>query len=228
MFFCELRRAFIDYLQKRVQNGEDTERSLAKLFGISQPHLHNVLKGVRTLSPELIDRCLYQLRMSALDLVDPVVLAAYVSESLESRDYSYLPVLQGKLGPGHPLPDKISTHQRFPIARAAIRRLSQPVVASLGADPCMEPLLNEGDLVLLDQSPSARTEIRSDALYVVKIGRTGLVRMLIDEGATFSLATPETVEIAEPRERQRMIRTEIAHVVRARASLLSREIEWSY
>ena len=41
------------HLRTRIQNGELTERSLARLTGISQPHIHNVLKGAKILSPEL-------------------------------------------------------------------------------------------------------------------------------------------------------------------------------
>jgi hypothetical protein len=32
-------------LRERVMNGEISERRLAQLTGISQPHMHNVLKG---------------------------------------------------------------------------------------------------------------------------------------------------------------------------------------
>jgi transcriptional regulator with XRE-family HTH domain len=56
-------------LVERVRNGELTERGLARRIGISQAHMHNVLKGVRILTPEVADLILRELRMSVEDLV---------------------------------------------------------------------------------------------------------------------------------------------------------------
>jgi hypothetical protein len=40
------------YVRNEVHHGDLAERGLARLIGISQPHAHNVLKDVRTLSSE--------------------------------------------------------------------------------------------------------------------------------------------------------------------------------
>ena len=56
MLFADVRNALTAVLRARVRNGELTERGLARLVGVSQPHIHNVLKGVRALSPELSDQ----------------------------------------------------------------------------------------------------------------------------------------------------------------------------
>jgi plasmid maintenance system antidote protein VapI len=53
---------------RRMANGESTERSLAGRVGVSQPQIHNVLKGARKLTPELADRILQVLGISVLDL----------------------------------------------------------------------------------------------------------------------------------------------------------------
>jgi transcriptional regulator with XRE-family HTH domain len=71
MYFETLRGRLIERIRKRVQNGEVTERRLAGLSGISQPHIHNLLKGARALSPEIADRILRTLDMSVFDLLDP-------------------------------------------------------------------------------------------------------------------------------------------------------------
>lgn len=68
MNFATLRCRLIAQINWRVQNGELTERRLARLIGVSQPHMHNVLKGVRILSPEMGDRILRNLQISLLDL----------------------------------------------------------------------------------------------------------------------------------------------------------------
>jgi plasmid maintenance system antidote protein VapI len=71
MNFQELRERLVEHLRDRVRSGELTERGLARLSGISQPHIHNVLKGKRALSPEMSDAILHHLRMDLLDLVKP-------------------------------------------------------------------------------------------------------------------------------------------------------------
>ncbi|MDX2152644.1 MAG: helix-turn-helix transcriptional regulator [Bryobacteraceae bacterium] len=55
----------------RLRNGELTERALARRIGMSQPHVHNVLKGQRMLTPATADRLLREFRMTVLDLVEP-------------------------------------------------------------------------------------------------------------------------------------------------------------
>ena len=71
MNFQELRKRFIVDLRDRVQSGQLSERGLAKVTGVSQPHIHNVLKGKRRISPEMCDAILQELRMDVLDLVHP-------------------------------------------------------------------------------------------------------------------------------------------------------------
>lgn len=71
MTFGELRRRFIAHLRLRIHNGELTERGLARLTGISQPHVHNVVNGHRTLSPQLADVILARLNFDLLDLIGP-------------------------------------------------------------------------------------------------------------------------------------------------------------
>jgi hypothetical protein len=57
-------------IRERVRNGQITERQLARLTGTSQPHLHNVLKGIRVLTPALADVLLSRLDLSIEDLTD--------------------------------------------------------------------------------------------------------------------------------------------------------------
>ena len=52
----------------RIAEGEITERALARRAGISQPHLHNVLKGIRTMTPDVADRLLEALHLPLEEL----------------------------------------------------------------------------------------------------------------------------------------------------------------
>ena len=66
--FEDAQLRLLDYIRNRIRNGELTERALARQIGISQPHVHNALKGVRTLSPKILDSILRHFRLSLVDL----------------------------------------------------------------------------------------------------------------------------------------------------------------
>jgi len=67
----QLHDRFIESLRARVRSGELTERGIARLTGVSQPHIHNVLKGKRLLSTETADEILLRLRLDLFDLIQP-------------------------------------------------------------------------------------------------------------------------------------------------------------
>ena len=67
----DVRHRCITLLRTRIRNGELTERGLARLVGISQPHVHNVLCGKKTFSLEATDQIMLKLRLGIFDLVDP-------------------------------------------------------------------------------------------------------------------------------------------------------------
>jgi predicted XRE-type DNA-binding protein len=70
--FGLLQSKLILHLQNRIHRGELTERSLARVTGISQPHLHNVLKRKRSLSFAKADRILSHLQLDLRTLIDGV------------------------------------------------------------------------------------------------------------------------------------------------------------
>jgi plasmid maintenance system antidote protein VapI len=70
MYFESLQLRLIALVHERVRRGELTERGLARLTGISQPHLHNMLKGARVLSPPMADLILHQLHITVMDLIE--------------------------------------------------------------------------------------------------------------------------------------------------------------
>ena len=71
MNFHEQQRRLIAHLRALVRSGDATERGLARLTGVSQPHMHNVLKGKRLLSLEMADQVLAQLHLDLLDFIEP-------------------------------------------------------------------------------------------------------------------------------------------------------------
>lgn len=79
--FGILQDCLIRALNAKLNNGEFTERGLARLTGISQPQVHNLLKGARKLSPESADIFLEALHLSVLDLLTPAHMTAWQSNS---------------------------------------------------------------------------------------------------------------------------------------------------
>jgi transcriptional regulator with XRE-family HTH domain len=71
MTLGDLQQRFVALLRNRVRNGELTERGLARMVGVSQPHVHNVLHGKRSFSIQTTDDMMRQLRVDVLDLIEP-------------------------------------------------------------------------------------------------------------------------------------------------------------
>jgi transcriptional regulator with XRE-family HTH domain len=71
MTFHELQQRLLNELRQRVRSGAATERGLARISGISQSHLHNVLKGKRLLSMDKADEVLRSLEIDILRLIHP-------------------------------------------------------------------------------------------------------------------------------------------------------------
>jgi transcriptional regulator with XRE-family HTH domain len=71
MTFEKLQTRLVTSLRERVRSGETTERRVARMTGISQPHIHNVLKGKKLLSITMADEILRGLGLDLLDLIEP-------------------------------------------------------------------------------------------------------------------------------------------------------------
>ena len=119
MFFQTLQSRLVAAVRMKVRTGELTERRLARLTGISQPHIHNVLKGARELSPEIADLILRELKISLLDLVEYEELSARVSSSRVPRRYREVPLLDGKIGPSLQFPGGVSPVEFYPFPTRA-------------------------------------------------------------------------------------------------------------
>lgn len=79
MSFDRLSSHLLELARERVHNGDFTERGLARFLGISQPHTHNVLKGVRPLTAELFDIMLKRFGLDVLDLYPRAEIDLYLA-----------------------------------------------------------------------------------------------------------------------------------------------------
>jgi hypothetical protein len=78
--FHDYQERLLAELRRRISNGEITERGLARSTGISQPHMHNVLKGIRLFSPAMADRVLRFLQIDLVDLLERDEILAWRKE----------------------------------------------------------------------------------------------------------------------------------------------------
>jgi hypothetical protein len=221
MSFEMLKRRLLGHLRARIQNGELSERSLARLSGISQPHIHNVLKGGKTLSPKLEDKILATLKISILDLFSMEELSMQLNNGGSLNRYRALNVLDGLLGPGFPMPTQASHGEMHPVECSLLGDVSHPQLSRLGADPEMAPFVNLNQLVLLDYSETARLTPKPDMYYATSIGGSGVIRILIKEGPRLFAATEHTRDTRE-RWQELPVAADPLSIVKARVVWLHR------
>ena len=78
--FRDLQDRLISFVVMKIRNGEFTERRLARVLGVSQPQLHNVLKGARPLKPEFADCLFKHFEIGVIDLLSRAELSTRVEE----------------------------------------------------------------------------------------------------------------------------------------------------
>lgn|GEM_PF-3355914 len=163
---AQLRRELVT----RIQNGQLTERSLARLTQLSQPHVHHILKGKRGLTPQIADKFLdalgIDLRLfldSPTSVPDPVAATPITPQTLAAPPAPAdlgavlrLPLLDGLLGPEDPSPENSAIALHFPFPVMLVEDATQCAVARLGADPLLQAYVQEGDYVVLQRLDTLR------------------------------------------------------------------------
>ena len=157
MRFSDLQQRLLVTLQAKIRGGEITESGLARLTGISQPHIHNAVKGVRHLSPKLSDVLLDALGLTLADLITPTP-AGY-----QPVLFTTVPLLDAPAGPGHPARFD-SASSRLAIPLSLIDGLADPWVLRLAPDPALAPPFGEAALVLVDRMAASAAV---DSLYLI-------------------------------------------------------------
>jgi len=101
--FDELIERLRAYIRLQINSGEFTERSLARILRVSQPHLHNMLKGARRINTEFADRIMAKFRISILDLISDEEIwnsfddknPDWLTQALKRKPAAKSPVRQG-------------------------------------------------------------------------------------------------------------------------------------
>lgn len=178
MYLSELYATLIATLRQRIANGQLSERKLARMVQMSQPHVHNVLNGTRNFSLPACDQVLRRLEMTVYDLLPdaPASRGESFPRSADLRFTVEVPVMEGRLGPGMPLPGAPDPFQSYPFRGSWIAALEGAVLVRLGPDPSMQTLFQADDLVLLDQARTARLHPDPQGFYVINRRGEGLLR----------------------------------------------------
>jgi len=183
--FGRLQEGLVQSVRRRVNNGEYTERGLARMIGISQPHMHHVLKGLRGLTPEVGDALVACLGGSLLDLLDASELGrALVERSAELHGSAHIPVLQGCLGPGHVCPDLRQIEEWIPAPWVEHSPAVRPALMELAPDDKLGNLFPRATHALVDLDESVRVNPRPSHWYLLRIRNAGMLRQVRRQGQT--------------------------------------------
>jgi hypothetical protein len=217
VYFQDLQARLIDIARERVHAGRLTERGLARSCGISQPHMHNVLKNIRVLSTAAADRLMHALDIGVSDLLWRI-------STEPDAGVRAIPIIRNRIGPGsEAIFSAIRGH--FPLPESLLRGLVDPLAARLGPDLVLPKALAAHDLVLLDQNPRVRSEPGGAGIWVVKENASLSIRYLRMRGTSLCLANEVTLENPQLSHSIPPAGRNILEIVRARIVWMGREME---
>jgi hypothetical protein len=159
IYAADFWRLLTELARGRIRSGLISERGLARQAGLSQPHLHNVLKGIRELSPQSADRL-----MRALDVTVPQVL--WSEGGVDVAEIRPVPLLRERIGPGGAA-SLMDFAGYMPFPARTIAQIVDPVVAWLSEDVVLPAEFHPGDLILMDRDPEKRIVPAESRCWVV-------------------------------------------------------------
>jgi len=217
VYFLELHLKLVELARDRVHAGELTERGLSRLCGVSQPHMHNVLKNIRALSTDSADRL-----MRALNIQVPDLLWRVSGEG--DASVRAVPMARHRIGPGmHSVLSEVRGH--LPVPRWLVEDLIDPLAARLAPDLLLPRALEANDLVLLDQNPADRRNPGGDSAWVLAEGGGFRVRYLRMGGTRLYVANEITLDDPQNWQSIPLRGRNILDIVRGRIVWTCREME---
>lgn len=223
MNFHDLQQRLLDQARRRVRNGALTERGLARLSGVSQPHIHNSLKNIRSLSIPAADRLMSSMNLSIGDLLSA---SPNPSAALPDEDFTFTPIpfLHSRIGPGAQ-PQFDVFRGFFPVMTSLASGIVQPVAARLAPDLVLPRACGPGDIVLLDQNPTSRSRPLSGVWIIAEDGAGMRVRYARLVNAR--LFVFHEANVSEPAKWSSILLAgrNILDIVKARLVSIHREME---
>ena len=167
---------------------------MARLTGVSQPHIHNVLKGVRNLSPEIADRILKTLHLSVLDLSSPEELRDRLMTHQQHLVLRELPMIRVPIGSNQRWRQEYSPRERLILPTPLSRTNAQLAAGRLQLDAGMRSVLGACDLAVVNTAEQALFPIEAATLYVVEMAEGTAVRYLRPGVSGIYVATAEALD----------------------------------
>jgi|SRR5579872_72380 transcriptional regulator with XRE-family HTH domain len=189
-------------VRTRMQNGELTERALARRLGVSQSHINNVLRGRRNLSQELADSILKFLKYSLLDLHYDLELQACVGDHAARMDRMEIDVLQDPIGGGNKWSTLRDSRIRYQCPLSLRGVPNYAYFCRLARDPRMTEILFGRDMVLIDPSLTARLTDSPTSIYLVQIGSEAVLRWV--RGGFRNLYVADEITLDRPVDWERI------------------------
>lgn len=152
-----------------VANGQLTERRLARLIGISQPHIHHILKGKRRITPQVADLILDALNMDVRQLMEDGPGVTLRGENrLPDEIAIRIPLLQGLLGPEDPEPSLSEVALHFPFPLSLLDGEKNCVAVRLGRDALLTNSVQEGDIAIVSVSTTSTVAAQHGIVYAFR------------------------------------------------------------
>ncbi len=200
--FERLLKRLVRRLVGNLTNGEYTERGLARLLGISQPHLHHILAGKRALTPHVADSILASLGWSLSELFSAEELAQMIlRRQAETGNGGLIPLVEGRVGRESPLPDFSRVSRWIYSNPAWPRGVRRPCLVEIEPDPALPFLCSGTTFALAALDEELRTSICPRSWYVLHWGGAGLVRRLRRDGNVLMILGQEPlISGGDPQE----------------------------
>jgi plasmid maintenance system antidote protein VapI len=222
--FHDSHQRLIAQVRHRVQNGELTERALARHLGISQPHVNNVLRGRRKLSPEVADLLLKFFNVSLLDLYADAELSTNLHRRAPSATRGdAATVLKNSIGPGKEWAGVTDGRCRYYCPAAGKGIPGCTVFARLSPDDRMMGVFCGCDIALLDTSISGRLADFPAGIFVVQRDGGTLLRWIRGGFRALYVADEHTLNLPLKWEPLPMCENQRLEYVKARILWLGAE-----
>ena len=181
---------------------------MARSTGVSQPHLHNILKGIRSLPPDLADQLLV---LAGLSLPNLMGMRQFPDESAAGA---------------HPAK---ASHGNSPLMEIFLPKSGDSAsnfpAYQLPPDSVMEPRFRGGDIVYYHHGARDRSSLNAQSAYLVNYHDRVLVRYLRMGGQRLYLASEETLHDPVRWDYVSLADRHILEIVRGRIVWICRKVE---
>lgn len=223
MTFREAQIRLLEDLRYRIHNGDLTERGLARITGISQPHVHNVLKGIRFLSHGSLDQILKSINYSLLDLSTQMELKNYAANKFRPHGTFELRLMDSRIGPRMPWPAGATLRRKVSLPTDLENSPADLVLSRIQFDPRMDRYLGGCNMIVLDDSTPHRTNIAPRGIYAISHAGEAILRHVRCGKSRIYLAAADNFDNPIAWDALPLSAAGIAEVVRARVIWIGRE-----